>query len=143
MRSLLLKEGGLLAFHNAALALCEVWFGDGEHTPTTKEMEAHVMRGGVYGSTENRVKVQSVKRGGKLRYALSRIFVPYRSLKFSYPVLEKHKWLFPFCQVRRWFRLLFFGAKHSLYELHLNTSLSDADAERTASHLADLGFRFH
>lgn len=140
--SLLLEEGGLQAFHRAACALAEVWFGEGVHSPLTKEMEEHVLRGGVYGSTENRVKVQQIKRGGKLRYALSRIFLPYRSLKFSYPVLEKHKWLYPICQVRRWFRLAFFGAKHSLRELHLNSALSEEESRKTVSHLHELGFQF-
>ena len=139
--SLLLDEGGLQAFHSTACALAEIWFGEGEHTHITQEMEEHVLRGGVYGSTENRVKVQQVKRGGKLRYALSRIFLPLGSLKFSYPVLEKHKWLYPFCQVRRWFRLIFFGAKHSLHELHLNSALSEEESQKTVSHLNDLGFK--
>ena len=28
-------------------------------------------------------------------------------MTMQYPILEKHKWLYPFCQVYRWFYLLF------------------------------------
>ena len=142
VRRAMLESGGLLPFHDAMCVLSEVWFGDASHTPVTKEIEAHVLKGGVYGTTENRVRVQQVKKGGKLRYALSRIFLPYESLKFYYPVLEKHKWLYPLYQVRRWFRLAFFGAKHSLRELHLNQSFSAEESKKTQSHLEALGFQF-
>ena len=142
-RTALLSSGGLLTFHETAAALADVWFGNGAHTPLTEEMEAHVLKGGVYGSTENRVKVQQIKRGGKVRYALSRIFIPYRSLKHYYPALEKHKWLFPLYTVRRWCRLAFLGgAKHSLHELHLNSSLSAKEKEETLAHLSALGIKF-
>ena len=32
--------------------------------------------------------------------------MPYDVLKFKYPVLQKHKWLYPFMVVRRIFSLL-------------------------------------
>ena len=62
--------------------------------------------GGVYGSTDNRVALQQKKKGGRIGYVLSRIFIPYAKLKRYYPVLEKHRWLMPFMQIRRWFMLL-------------------------------------
>ena len=141
VRRAVLENGGLLAFHDTACILAEVWFGDASHTPVSEEMEAHVLKGGVYGSTENRVRVQQAKRGGKLRYALARIFLSYDALKFYYPVLQKHKWLYPLYQVKRWFRLAFFGAKHSLRELHMNQSLSAEESQKTLSHLEALGFQ--
>ena len=140
-RASLLADAKLLSFAEAAEALAEAWFGDGEHSLTTKDMERVVLKGGVYGTTENRVSVQQVKRGGKLRYALSRIFLSIEVLKYHYPVLKKHKWLYPVCQVRRWFRLVFGGSlKHSVYELRANASLSAEDAEGTRAHLQKLGF---
>ena len=61
----------------------------------------------MYGTTQNRVAVQQVKKGGKFRYLLSRVFVSYKELAIKYPSLEKNKWLFPFYQVYRWLDLLF------------------------------------
>lgn len=49
---------------------------------------------------------------------MSRIFLSYDSLKVLYPTLQKHRWLTPIMQVRR-FRLLFKGKmKTSLHELN-------------------------
>ena len=117
-RNALLSEGGLRTFAKEAEALSEVWFGDGEHTDVTQQMQNYVLCGGVYGTTENRVAVQQVKRGGKFRYALSRIWLPYDTLKFHYPSLDGKRALLPFYEMRRWCKLIFCGgAKRGMNEL--------------------------
>lgn len=140
-REALLKEGGLLSFHEAAMALSEAWFGCGEMTPLTERMEHFILTGGVYGSVENRVSVQQAEKGGKLRYALFRIFLPYDYLKFQYPILQKHKWLLPVCEVRRWCKLIFLGgARRSARELQLNSAIEGDTMQKTKDHLKELGF---
>lgn len=48
--------------------------------------------------------------------------------------------LFPFYQVRRWFRILFgSGRKHAMTEVSLNHNLSDAQRERAKLLLTELG----
>lgn len=138
--SAMLSEAGIKKFAEEAEKLSEVWFGGEEHTETTRKMEEYVLQGGVYGTMQNRVLLQQVKKGGKFRYAISRIWLPYEILKYQYPVLKKHKWLMPFCEVRRWFKLLFKGgAKRGINELSANSRTSKAEQNAAKALLAEMG----
>lgn len=95
-RDKLLQQGNLLKFANAARKLSRTWFSNEQHDIITQQMEYYILRGGVYGSNENRITVQQQKKGGRIKYALSKIFIPYDVIKFHYPILQKHKWLTPF-----------------------------------------------
>lgn len=124
-RDALLAKGGLLTFAKQSESLSEAWLGNGEHTDITRRMQDYLLKGGVYGTTANRVSVQQIRKGGKLRYAFSRIWLPYDVLKFHYPSLEGKRWLLPIFEVRRWFKLIFCGgAKRSVNELKLNSSMT-------------------
>jgi hypothetical protein len=93
-----------------------------------------------YGTMDNRVAVQQIRRGGKLRYAISRIWIPYDKLKFHYPSLEGKRSLLPFYEVRRWGKLLFFGgAKRGIRELKLNSSKTKDEQLKTDEMLSHLG----
>ena len=138
-RNALLEEGGLSAFAGASEQLSKVWFGGAGHTALTRQMEAYLLGGGVYGTTSNRVSVQQVKRGGKIRYALSRIWLPYDSLKFHYPSLEGKRFLLPFYEIRRWCKLIFRGgARRGINEMHLNATATKEAQSRTAQMLSEL-----
>lgn len=102
----LLKEGGLSPLKETAEALADAWFLGGEWTPALRRLERFVLAGGVYGTIENRVVASKGKKGGKLGYVLSRLFLPYANLKELFPVLERHKWLTPFYQAVRWWRMI-------------------------------------
>lgn len=139
-RGALLSEGGLDVFAKQAELLSEIWFGNAEHTEITRQMEEYILRGGVYGTSENRIAVQQQKRGGKVKYALSKIFIPYDVIKFHYPVLQKHKWLTPVMEVRRWGKLIFCGhLKRSVKELRYNNSISGNEAAQTQAFLKNVG----
>lgn len=139
-REKLLSDGGLDVFAKQAELLSEVWFGNAEHTGISKQMEEYILRGGVYGTSTNRVAVQQQKRGGKVKYALSRIFIPYDVIKFHYPILQKHKWLTPTMEVRRWGKLIFCGhLKRTVNELKYNGSLSEDSAAETRTLLKNVG----
>lgn len=103
----LLKDGGLDTFAEKAIKLCEAWFSDGGLDETTKIMQDYILSGGVSGTVTTQYVTQQKKQGGKKKYILSRIFIPYNDMKRRYPTLEKHKILLPFCHVHRWFSLLF------------------------------------
>lgn len=138
-RDALLAKGGLLAFAEQAEALSEAWFGNGEHTDITRRMQDYLLKGGVYGTTANRVSVQQIRKGGKIRYAFSRIWLPYDVLKFHYPSLERKRWLLPVFEVRRWFKLLFGGGvKRSVNELRLNSSATNEEQTETKEILSKL-----
>lgn len=139
-REKLISDGGLSAFAKQAELLSEVWFGKAEHTEITKQMEEYILRGGVYGTNTNRVAVQQQKQGGKLRYALSKIFIPYEVIKFYYPILQNHKWLTPFMEVRRWGKLIFCGhLKRTVNELKYNSTISKDVAAETRTLLKNIG----
>lgn len=139
-RDRLLEQGGLLKFAEAARALSRAWFSGAPMTPLCQQMEDYILRGGVYGSTENRVAVQQQKKGGKLQYVLSKVFLTYDVLKFQYPILQKHCWLMPFMQVRRWCKLLFCGhAKRVMRELEYNDHISNDEAQKIQDFLRSLG----
>ena len=139
-RRQLLTDGGLSTFADRAAELSEIWLSGRTHSEVSRRMETYILRGGVYGTNENRVSVQQEKRGGKLRYALSRIFLPYKNLRFHYPILEKHRWLLPLMEVRRWGKLLFCGGfRRSVRELKINQSISVDERENTRRFLQDIG----
>lgn len=108
----LLEKAGMLKFAKAAEALSQVWMGEREHDELTRSMEAFVLEVGIYGTQESHTMNLLAKKGGKLRYALSRIYLPLPQLKRQYPILEKHRALAPLMQLRRWGRLLLRPRRH-------------------------------
>lgn len=136
----LLRKGELEAFSQKAEQLSEVWFSGVKADSLCQQMEQYILSGGVYGTVENRVTMSSVRSGGKLKYVLSRVFLSYDQLQYYYPALQKHKWLYPFCQVARWFRLIFGGGKaHALESMRTNAHLDDESLNSTEQFLKNIG----
>ena len=139
-RDALLERGALLKFTTAARSLSSVWFDGMEHTETTSQMEQYLLFGGVYGNIENRVALQQQKKGGKFKYIVSRLFLPYNTIKFQYPILQKHRWLTPVMQVRRWLKLILRGGiKRSMNEINVNAKMSDDKKESATELLERIG----
>ena len=63
-RDELLSQGNLLRFAEVVRMLSRVWFENNEHTEITKKMERYILRGGIYGTNENRIAVQQQKGEG-------------------------------------------------------------------------------
>ena len=140
LRDELLQRGGLLKFAKAARRLAAVWFAGETDDGLTERMSEFLLHGGAYGSSDNRVALQQRRRGGKIGYIFSRIFIPYSKLKLYYPVLERHPYLMPFMQIRRWFMLFRSDvARMARSELAANSSVGKSDAERMSSFMNDLG----
>ena len=139
-RKELLEQGGLLKFAEIVRKLSKIWFECAQHDPITQQLESYLLYGGIYGSYKNRVFVQQQIKGGKIKYALSKIVIPYNTIKFLYPILQKHRWLTPFMQVRRWFKLIFCGhAKRSMRELSYNSNISRSQADEMKIFLDEIG----
>ena len=139
-RDKLLQQGNLLKFANVARKLSRIWFSNEPYDYISQQMEDYILRGGMYGNNENRITVQQQKKGGRIKYALSKIFIPYDVIKFHYPILQKHKWLTPFMEVRRWFKLIFCGhAKRTINELKYNQTISADKADVTKNFLENIG----
>lgn len=136
----LLEKGGLLKFAKESEKLAEVWFGDGKYTEALSKMEKFIVTGGSYGSAENQVAVKQAKAGGKSSI-ISKVFLSYDVIKYQYPILQKHKWLLPFYEVKRWFRLVFVPEerKRSMTHLAINNNLSEESRNSAKSLIEYLG----
>lgn len=138
----LLIKGGLLKFANASRGLSKMWFGDKASDKFSLQMQNFLLDGGVYGSSDNRVAIQQKKSGGRIGYIFSRMFIPYSKLKRYYPILEKHRWLMPVMQVRRWFMLLNPNvAKMAKREMAKNVILTKSEADEMSDFLDYMGLK--
>lgn len=133
---ILLKKGKLDDFAKTAKKLSRVWFSGEEHDRVTLLMEKFIFDGGCFGSKETKMLSQQQKSGGKKKYILSRIFVPYNELKNQYPIIEKHKILTPICEICRVFSLLF-GKKRNFRKNYTNILNSVSE-----KHYDDISFLF-
>ncbi len=106
LRDDLLSCGGLLEFANACRDLSRVWLAGAKASDLSNQMQTFLLHGGVYGSPDNRVALKQSKKGGRLGYIFSRVFIPMEKLRRYYPVLNRHPYLMPLMQIRRWFMLL-------------------------------------
>ena len=74
-------------------------------TEAEQEMLAYYASCGTYGSYEQKIvnEVHSFGGGlsGKLRFFLSRLFMPMDIIKYAYPLVYRHKILLPFLYVYR------------------------------------------
>ena len=136
----ILNEYNLAKLEEACYNLSKVWFENALHNDLTKTLEEFILHGGVYGNIENQVAVNKAKTDGKSSGLAKKIFLPHEQLKFTYPVLQKHKWLTPLFEVVRWFRIVFKGRSKILAkELKANKKITKTQAEKTANLLKDLG----
>ena len=139
-RDALLNRGGILKFANAVRHLAKVWFGDAYHTELTKALEDYILQGGTYGDGKNRTILQGAKKGGRFKYLISRIVLPYDKMKFHYPILQKHPVLTPLMQVRRWCKLIFCGhLGRSTAEINYSFKVTDNEVKDTVKLLDSIG----
>lgn len=114
----MLSKGGLFEFAQFANVLSDVWFSGGEHDEVTLLMQEYIFNGGCFGSAETRMLSNSWREGGKSKFVLSRVFVPYEELKRRYPIVKKYRFLVPLCEICRLFSLLF-GKKRAFRKSYL------------------------
>lgn len=143
-RNKLLEQGNFLKFAQAARKLSRIWLENAQGDLISQQMEDYILRGGVYGTVENYLTVQHQKKGGRIKYALYKIFVPYDVIKFQYPVLQKHRWLTPFMEVRRWCNLIFCGhAKRIFKQFKYSQTISKDSIDKTKDFLINIGLQTH
>lgn len=127
-------------FHTHVKMLRDVWFGDGEHTAVTAQMENFILYGGVYGNSDNSINVKRSRQKRCGAYLFSRIFMSYHLLKTQYPILKKYKWLYPVMTVHRWFRLLSPTKRHrATAELKKSRAITEEDQANMQNFLKELG----
>ena len=86
--------------------------------------------------------VGQTKKGGKTRYVLSRIWLPYDVLRFRYPSLTGKRALLPLYELHRWGALFFGGkAKRRVNELKMSSAITANDRAKTEQMLLQLGLK--
>ncbi len=102
----LLADYGLLTFERFALALADKWFefdsvgyipkvlseGNSLNPAELEQFEEYILNSGTYGDLNQSLARQMDYDTGKVsqvRFLFSRFFLPYKTMKKIYPVLEK------------------------------------------------------
>lgn len=136
----LLSQCDIEKFYDSVLSLIDVWFQGGSSTPLTEKMGQFLLAGGTYGTKKQQIIIKQQRKGGKLKYLLNRIFMPYRELKFRYRVLEKWPILYPVMLMCRWVELLFGGGlKRSVQEAQVTIKTPKGQSEEINDFLRQIG----
>lgn len=134
-----LEARGLTVFASQSLLLADAWFGKGKFTSLTDEMGQYVLGAGIYGSVDNQVALEKGGKGKKMKGLWSHIWLPFDVIKHQFPILRKRKWLYPFCQIERWRKLIFCGGlQRSLSLIKTDRSVSKQKVERVSRLMEDL-----
>ncbi len=139
-----LDDLGLTTFAEKATQLSEFWFGEQERNEPLKEFEEFILCGGVYGTLENKIEIGATRKKGKVGYVCRRLFLPYRSLCLLYPSLKKCPILFPFYQIRRWFRVLKkdgVNISQAIKEVQSVSILENSEVQKISKMLETLGLK--
>lgn len=130
----LLKEGDLYKFALETEKLSEVWFSCKDYSDLLYSMENFILNSGSYGSRKNRVAITREKNSNSVSYWFFRIFLPYSSMKYVYPILQKYPLLLPIMWVKRWWRILFSnnGQKNIKTELCENRNFQKEYGDQVA-----------
>ncbi len=135
-----LEQCGLMKFAEKVRKLSRVWLENEMPDDVTERIQEYILNGGVYGNFENKLKIINRKKYGKIRYLLSKAFISYDAIKNQYPILKKHRYLTPIMQVRRLFRLMFFGVAHqSIKELSNFSDITRNEADDVRQLLEEIG----
>ena len=137
-RDELLERGGLLKFEREISRLSELWFGDGDGEGLD-DLAQFLFSGGAYGTTANSVALKKTKCGGGFCYFMKRIFAPYSLLRRYYPILNKHPFLLPIYEVKRWFDAL--SRDKAKYMRELRENVKSGGDEKMTAMLKSLGLK--
>ena len=138
----MLIQSDLLTFYRIANELTSAWLLEKEKTPLVADTEAYVLRGGVYGSLENysAIKAGLGENGGSS--FLKMAFLSRERLGVKYPKLKKKPYLYPYYQVKRWFRIFNPQKRKKVQNLASSVSaVSNEKKDATARLLYSLGLK--
>ena len=105
----------LVTFYRNSMETAAVWFDGAVETEMTDFMTARIFGSGSYGTHENHVLSEGVKKSKELsveqvqkKKLLGMIFPSAKMLAPKYSCLKKMPWLLPFVWVYRWMTALLF-----------------------------------
>ncbi len=136
----LFEKAQLLTFYNQAKQLSMAWFENEPYSDTGREFERYVLNGGVYGTASNDAAMSAGKGESKFKSLMKNTFLTYDALCVIYPDLKKRKVLFPFYQIKRWFRVFDKKKRKKIMDLTtIRNRVSDEKQDLAKSLLLNLG----
>ena len=139
-RNNLLEKGCLSEFAQAVQRLSRIWFEGEEKDSLSEQVESYIFNGGVYGTVNNVFKIKAANGVGKTQSFLGLVFLSKEKLEEIYPNLKKYPILFPFYQVKRWFRIFKKDKRNRVKKLtNIRNSVSKEDINSTTALLDYLG----
>lgn len=130
----------LLALYDTSMALSNVWLEGCKHNEKTESLQKYILCGGVYGSAANAAKVKAARGIGKVRSFVHLMFLPKENLEVLYPNLKKYPVLYPFYQIKRWFRSLDKNKRNKVkYLTEQRNRVTSDETKETAVLLDQLG----
>lgn len=136
----MLIEAKMLEFYNVVQDVVDVWFENKDHSRVTQGIEEYIFKGGVYGTLSNVAAISEAAGEGKMKYLLKLMFMPRESLEIMYPRLERYPILFPYYQVKRWFRIFKKDKRDKIKNLtDIRNSVSNEEVTATVQLLDSLG----
>ena len=124
-----LKKLDLLDFSNSISSLAIKVFDEQELNEEEKETLLFLASSGTYGTLEQSVS-KGIKKKGKFRYFMSRIFPPYSFYKTYYPWAYYSFILIPVAWLVRFFRILFKNPKRATKELKLISKSKEGKSDK-------------
>jgi hypothetical protein len=139
-RNELLEKGDLLKFANSVRKLAGIWFEKKEYDDISKKMENYILCGGVYGTNNNKALIIAATGESKAKSFSKLMFMSRESLTTMYPKLERYPILYPFYQVKRWFRIFNRSKRNKIkYLTGIRNSVKKEEITSTAELLNHLG----
>lgn len=136
----LCDQACLGTFSDCAMELSGIWFEGKDSSPLMQQVEQYILQGGTFGNLGNKVLINQANSGSRAANMKQRIWQPFDLLSMYYPILRKHRWLFPFFQIVRWFRIILSGRlRLSLLEIRTANSISQQQLEGTTQILTSIG----
>lgn len=126
-----LQRADLSDFEKHIRCLTLYWFENGEKDEFTDELERYVTNSGWNGteSQMRALKAESYVKDKKLLYYFKYLFKSADELKFAYPYLTKHPWMYPRALFNRIYKAVFVrkNAVKKFVHRYDNVNMSDID----------------
>ncbi len=127
----LLEKADIYVFAAEISDLVDVCFSDKPKEDFSDILLSYIFDGGVYGSSQNKIAVKKEETKSTFRYSMQRLFMPYRSMIYLFPILKKLPFLLPFCWIIRFFKMLFGGKMQtSIVEMKIANQVSNGEIEK-------------
>lgn len=123
----------LLEFYRNIGKMLAVWFEDAPADPLTDHITDYVFSGGSFGSMDNGVRTQALRRAahtGRIRNSRQKtlfflLFPPLKSMRKKYRILERCPGLLPLLWILRWFEVLLLRPGKIGKRLHIAADTTD------------------